>query len=65
MFVAEGMASDTGRCVDWLHSLGMFDDVADTSDIAETVSGLYLYNTLVYVTMDIELWSCVTMDMEL
>lgn len=37
VFIAEGMASDTGRCVEWLKELGIFEDVSETSDLAESV----------------------------
>ncbi|XP_021372117.1 putative glycerol kinase 5 [Mizuhopecten yessoensis] len=37
VFVAEGAINDTGIVIEWAKSMGFFDDVADTSRIAESV----------------------------
>ncbi|KAL4219808.1 putative glycerol kinase 5 [Mactra antiquata] len=44
-YMAEGVASDTGTMISWAQKLGYFDDVRDTSSIAESVQdtdGVYV-----------------------
>lgn len=36
-FLAEGHSADTGNVIDWAQSIGLFDDVVETSTIAESV----------------------------
>ncbi|XP_060072194.1 putative glycerol kinase 5 [Ylistrum balloti] len=41
VYVAEGAITDTGIVIDWAKSIGFFDDVSDSSRIAESVPGKY------------------------
>lgn len=36
-YVAEGLASDTGAVISWAQNIGLFEDVRDTSSLAESV----------------------------
>lgn len=34
-FIAEGCSQDTALILDWAHSVGLYEDVSETSDMAE------------------------------
>lgn len=38
VYVSEGYASDTGRCFEWARSVGLFENVEDTEQIATSLS---------------------------
>ncbi|BFZ06618.1 hypothetical protein BsWGS_09657 [Bradybaena similaris] len=37
VYLAEGQSTDTGTVIEWARGLDLFDDVAETSDLAESV----------------------------
>jgi putative glycerol kinase 5 len=37
-FVAEGFASDTGRCIDWASSIGLFNNVTELEQLAASTA---------------------------
>lgn len=47
VFLAEGLCSDTGSVLEWAKSIGLIDDITESSQVAESVSdsgGVYFVN---------------------